>query len=126
MAIEVFPLYSEQWFSYQLVVDGRVLIFEYRYSDRAECWYWDIFDVNNNALRTGIRMITGYPLAKRTIDLFEGTPIIIRQDGDSDAAATANDFPNEVAFMYVTGDDQFPVTDPADPITIIQTLEEIP
>jgi hypothetical protein len=86
----------------------------------------DIFDVNNNALSTGIRMITGYPLSRRTIDLFEGTLTVVRQDGKGTAIATENDFPNEVALMYVTGDDQFPITDPADLITIIQTLEEIP
>lgn len=126
MAYEVFPLYSEQWFSYQVVVDGRVLIFEYRYSVRAECWYLDIFDANNNALRTGIRMITGTPLARRTIDLFEGFAMIVRDDGQGTAIATANDFPNEVSFMYVTGDEMFEPTDPADQVTIIQTLEEIP
>jgi hypothetical protein len=125
MAYEIFPLYSSQWFSYQVVVDGRVLIFDYRYSVRAQCWYLDIFDANNNAIRTGIRMITGTPLARRTIDLFEGFAMIVRQDDKGLAIATSSDFPNEVSFMYVTGDEMFEPEDPADQVVIIQTLEEL-
>lgn len=105
MAIETFPLFNLPWFSYEIVVDTETYVFEYRYSERAESWYLDIFDVDQTPVRTGIRIVTGWQLNLRDLDLFEGTLMCVRLDDKGDADPTENDFPSEVAIVYFTGDD---------------------
>jgi hypothetical protein len=122
MAVEGFPLFDLDWFSYQIVVDGTTFQFEFRYSQRATCWYWDVFDIDGTPLQTGTRVITAISLDYQ--NLFEGLPMFVRLDGkpnspDPDQA----DFPNEVAFLYATGDDA--LAPPLDTFLIIENLEEV-
>lgn len=104
MSIETFPLFDLPWFSYEIAVDSTTYVFEYRYSDRAESWYLDIFDVNRVPLRTGIRIVVGWQLNLRDLSLFEGTLMCVRLDDQGDVDPVESDFPSEVALVYFTGD----------------------
>lgn len=104
MSIETFPLFDLPWFAYEIVVDSTTYVFEYRYSDRAESWYLDIFDVNRAPVRTGIRIVVGWQLNLRDLNLFEGTLMCVRLDDKGDVDPVESDFPSEVILAYFTGD----------------------
>lgn len=123
MAVLGFPLFDSDWFSYQIVVDGATFQFDFRYSVRGQAWYWDVFDVDGNPLQTGARIMAGVPL--NYLNLFEGLPLFVRLDGNPNSPdPTRNDFPNNVAFTYGTGEDAF-YPYPLNQFAIIQDVQEV-
>lgn len=46
-------------------LDGVVYTLRLRWSQRGECWHFDLADSDGVAILSGIRMVTGFPLLYR-------------------------------------------------------------
>lgn len=55
-------------------LEGVVLNFRFRYNSRDECWYFSIYDVENNPIREGIKMVPNYALLRLLPDA-DGRPL---------------------------------------------------
>ena len=52
-------------YTYVCQLEGSTYRFVLTYNRRSQSWYLDIGDDNDRAIRTGIRMVNDWPLAKR-------------------------------------------------------------
>lgn len=46
-------------------LDGVVYTLRLRWSERGECWHFDLSDADGDAILSGVRLVTGFPLLYR-------------------------------------------------------------
>lgn len=59
--------------SQEVQLDGSLYSLAFRWSVRAQAWYWSLFDANGNAIVTGRRFVVDWPLL-RTVSLTNSPP----------------------------------------------------
>jgi hypothetical protein len=57
-------------FNYRVnsVVDGVEYIFDVRWNGRDEAWYMDLYDVDEDPIRTGMKIVLGSLIGRRSVD----------------------------------------------------------
>lgn len=108
MAIEVLPLFSGRAaYEYNIVIDSVSFRLVFTWANRHGSWYLDILEADSTPIRTGIRVILGYPLTLRDAAndlMFDGMLILQRID-DLDREPTYEDMGRNVELVLITGDD---------------------
>lgn len=49
-------------YDYRVSLEGKSFSFRFRYNERDSSWYFSIYDVNNEPVRTGIKMVPNFYL----------------------------------------------------------------
>lgn len=62
MSSIVIPTLSDPFYSLRITLDGVDYNFDFNYSTREKRWYFDIYDVENNLLLAGTKVVCLYPL----------------------------------------------------------------
>jgi hypothetical protein len=50
------------WYRFVCDLDGLTFAFVFRWNDRDNAWSFDLYDVNNNLLLAGVKVVLGPPL----------------------------------------------------------------
>lgn len=57
------PLYTER-----VTLDGQEYVFRFDWNGREGRWYFDIGDINENWIVTGVKIVCNWPLLRRLVD----------------------------------------------------------
>jgi hypothetical protein len=55
-------------FSLSVSLDGEDYQFDFKYNGREDAWYFDLLDVAGNQLRSGVKVVSNFPLLWRYRD----------------------------------------------------------
>lgn len=84
MAVQTLPIFGGRAaFEYNIVIDSRSFRLVFTWIKRHGSWYLDVLEADSTPIRTGIRVILGWPLTLRDAAneaLFDGVLILIRND----------------------------------------------
>lgn len=107
MAIQSLPLFDSSAFRYRITLAGVRYTLRLTYAQRHGSWYLDLLDASGAPLRTGIRCVLGWPI--NAGDPVPNAPAgllrFVRLDSADSGPLTREDFPDRVAFLFITGDD---------------------
>jgi hypothetical protein len=108
VAIETIPIFGRRAaFEYNIVIDSVSYRLAFTWINRHGSWYLDILENDSTPIRTGIRVILGWPLTLRDAAndlLFDGVLILQRTD-DKTREPTLEDFGGAVELVLVTDPD---------------------
>lgn len=108
MAIELIPLFNGRAaYEYNIVIDSVSYRLVFTWANRHGSWYLDILEADSTPIRTGIRVILGYPLTLRDAAnelMFDGMLILQRIDGLT-REPTLQDMGNNVELVLATDED---------------------
>lgn len=95
------------WSTQTVVLDGVSYIFEYQWSNRYDTWYLSIFDINENPLLTGVRLVPWVPIFRNhpQRSLPAGELVLFDQQSEppfSDKYPNENDFGTRFVLYYFT------------------------
>jgi len=69
MAILEIPVRSDiPAYNFQITLEGTVFTMHFRYNSRLERWVWDINDIDDAEIITGVPLLYGLPLLDRYRD----------------------------------------------------------
>jgi hypothetical protein len=109
MAVQSLPLFGDGLtaYRYTITIQGTAYIFGFVYAERHDSWYLSIYDRNLTPIRTGIRIVIGWPLNLRDIDsrLFGGLLVALRMDNQGDTPPTIDSFDGHITLLLISGDD---------------------
>lgn len=94
-------------FKFQCDLDGQTYGLQFVWNERFGAWFMSIFDVNDNPLICGVRVVVDFPLAFRSTlaGLFPGMLIALDTSGQH-IDPGLNDFGTRVLLQYIaTGSD---------------------
>lgn len=83
-------------------LSGSTYQLNFQYNSREGFWYFDLLDVDGNYIRSGIKIVSNYPLIR--LAMMQGRPLgeLIAIDTRSiKADPTLEDLGNAVVFGYV-------------------------
>lgn len=62
MIVEKLPLYPDPSYFYEVSLQGRTYRLEFNFIERTQSWTMNIFNSDGEALLTGKRVVTRYPM----------------------------------------------------------------
>lgn len=102
MATVKIPLRNDlPWYSLSVELSGKTYGLELRWNEVAAAWFLSLSDASNVAIVSGLRLVIGWPLAKRYADarLPPGTFVAIDTTGKG-LDPTRNDLGTRVELYY--------------------------
>lgn len=92
-------------YEFEVELDGVPFRLDLRYNSRQGSWFANLKDINGNLLRSGISVVSGFPLLKRMKQLSRpaGTLMAVPIAIDDIDAADLEQLGNDVLLTY-TGD----------------------
>lgn len=84
MAIVTLPSFDDPFHRFTTALDGTDYVFEFRYNQREQVWYFSLYLVDGTALTTGVKVVCKTHLLERYRDaaLPQGVLMAIPNDGD--------------------------------------------
>lgn len=108
MPVEILPLFSGRAaYNYNIVIDSVSYRFRFWWANRHGSWYMDILESDFTPIRTGIRLIVGWPLTLRDAAndlLFDGVVLVSRIDTET-REPTLQDMGNNILLTLMTDPD---------------------
>ncbi len=92
-------------FNYRVnsVIEGTEFIFDVRWNGRDEAWYMDLLDVDEDPIRTGIKIVLGSLLGRRSVDARYPDGAFVASDlAQSGVDAGFNDLGVRVVVFFYT------------------------
>lgn len=85
MALEAIRTFDDPFYSMTVALDGSDYLFEFRYNQREDCWYFDLSLTDGTLLVAGVKVVCNRPLLKRFVDtrLPPGTLIAFANTNDA-------------------------------------------
>lgn len=85
MALEAIRTFDDPFYSMTVALDGSDYLFEFRYNQREDCWYFDLSLTDGTLLVAGVKVVCNRPLLKRFVDtrLPPGTLIAFSSTNDA-------------------------------------------
>lgn len=62
MKYVVVPLFSDFYYTYSLSLEGESYNLEFLYNERAQQWFLNLLDADNNPVVMGVGVVPGYPI----------------------------------------------------------------
>jgi hypothetical protein len=90
----------------QVDLDGETFIFDFQFNEREGAWYFDIADEAGNPIRSGIKVVTGFPLTRLIRDLrWRGGVLVAVDTTGQSREAVIDTLGSEVVLTYVEAAD---------------------
>jgi hypothetical protein len=105
--IQVLPSYEDPFYSITIPLDGRDFVFDFRYNQREQVWYFSIDLPDGTRLITGVKVVCNTPLIyKQDERLPPGVLMAISKDADDTPASLLELGPGKrVELTYATEDE---------------------
>ena len=68
MSVEVIRTFEDPFYNMTVTLDGSDFLFEFRYNQREDCWYFDISLTDGTMLVRGTKVVCNVLLLKRFAD----------------------------------------------------------
>ena len=68
MSIEVIRTFEDPFYTMSTTLDGSDFLFEFRYNQREDAWYFDVALTDGTVLVRGVKVICNKPLLQRFAD----------------------------------------------------------
>lgn len=68
MALEAIRTFDDPFYSMTVALDGSDYLFEFRYNQREDCWYFNLSLTDGTLLVAGVKVVCNRPLLKRFVD----------------------------------------------------------
>lgn len=68
MALEAIRTFEDPFYSMTVSLDGSDYLFEFRYNQRENCWYFDLSLTDGTLLVAGVKVVCSRALLKRFVD----------------------------------------------------------
>lgn len=98
---------TDSFYVFEIELDGVLFRLEFKFNERDEAWYLNILDVNDNQLRSGLRVVTDWALLIRWQDIETrpaGEMIAVAQ-GDIARPALLTELGEQVILTYLDADE---------------------
>jgi hypothetical protein len=83
MAILVLPTYEDPFYSVTVPLDGKDFVFDFRYNQREQAWYFSLSAADGTRLLTGVKVVCSIPLITKADErLPRGLLVAVPQDTD--------------------------------------------
>lgn len=108
MAVLNIPTFSDPFYTFTCALEGTVYVFDWRYNQREDAWRFSISLPDGTDLVSGIKVVCGKSLLKRTADvrLPAGLLMAISNNGDTSTPGLEElGEGKRVTLVYVTSDD---------------------
>lgn len=69
MAVQKLPTYTDPFYSYTIALEGRPYVFEFRYNQREDAWYFSVALPDGTDLVRGVKVVCGISLLKKAADV---------------------------------------------------------
>jgi hypothetical protein len=87
-------------------LDGATFQFAFRFNEREGFWYFDLADADGEPIKSGVKVVTGFPLARLVRDLRRPPGEFTAVDtADTDREAGLEDLGDEVVLNYTEAAD---------------------
>lgn len=106
MATLIIPVRADlPAYKFQIDLEAKLYTFKFRYNERMDRWVMDIADENENALLSGIAILTDWDLIGRFKNdaLPPGTFLAMDESGERKYAAR-EDLGNDIKLFYIESD----------------------
>ena len=102
MSTQVLPISADKRFPRHIYdLDGRRYRFDYRYSQRADCWYFDLYDAQDVELVRGVKIVLGVPLLRKVASVDKPPGSLVAIDTSSTGTEPGlNDLGSRVLLTY--------------------------
>lgn len=86
--MRIVPTHTDPFYTVKTLLDGSQFQFQFYWNHRSSTWSFDLYDVNGNAVVTGVKVVPNIPLLGRAHHV-DGCPpgelICVTQDPLNDA-----------------------------------------
>jgi hypothetical protein len=102
MVLEIPTTPGDPAYTQRTTLDGVEYFFEFRWNERDGAWYMHIADVDEQHIRSGIRIVLRWPLLRRVTDPRRPPGSIMAIDtSGQDLAPGLNDLGARVKLLYL-------------------------
>lgn len=64
----ILATYDDPFYRTRVPLDGATYVLDFAFNTRELCWYLDIYDVDENLLKAGIKLVCSTALGNKTYD----------------------------------------------------------
>jgi len=92
-------------FTFTVDLEGTDWEFDFKYNDRDSHWYFDLYDIDRNLIRAGVKAVINWPVIRLIRDTNRplGEVMFVSTSGTGDPVLA--NLGTDVVFCYIPSDD---------------------